>query len=368
MARSAFAKIVREERFLLVALGTSVVFFLFGDRLLGDLVDPRWLVGIFVWLFVTILGSALSVVRHADHVAMRLGEPYGTLVLTLSITSIEVISISTAMLHGQNDPALARDTIFSVVMIIMNGMIGLSLLVGGLRHREQSYNLQGANTYLSVIVPLTVLALVLPDYTQTTSGPTLAPMQEAVLVIISVGLYAAFLAIQTGRHRSYFTDSNSAAHAAEADAHPMLFHIVLLALFMAAVAFLAERLAGPLDYLIDTLHVPPAFAGLSIAILVAAPEAVGAVRAAAANQLQRSVNIFLGSVLSTIGLTIPAMLVVSRVTGHPIYLGLEHTDLVMLLLTLAVSIVTFASGRTNILQGLVHLLLFATYAALIFQS
>jgi Ca2+:H+ antiporter len=368
MARGSLAKIVRQEWFLAAALGTSLVFFLFGDRLIDEFDETPWLAGIFVWLFVVILGSALSVVRHADHVAVRLGEPYGTLVLTLSITSIEVISISTAMLHGQNDPALARDTIFSVVMIIMNGMIGLSLLVGGLRHREQSYNLQGANTYLSVIVPLTVLALVLPDYTQTTSGPTLAPMQEAVLVVISIGLYAAFLAIQTGRHRSYFIDGTSTAHAAKENAHPILFHVVLLALFMAAVAFLAERLGEPLDYLVDTLHVPSAIGGLSIAILVAAPEAVGAVRAAAANQLQRSVNIFLGSVLSTIGLTIPAMVVVSGITGHPIYLGLEHTDLVMLLLTLAVSIVTFTSGRTNILQGLVHLLLFATYAALIFES
>jgi Ca2+:H+ antiporter len=260
-------------------------------------------------------------------------------------------------------------------MIILNGMIGLSLLVGGWRHREQTYNLQGAGTYLSVIIPLTVLSLVLPDYTQTTAGPTLSKVQEVLLIGISIGLYGAFLVIQTGRHRSYFTAGQGAenhgdAHrpAPEPIAKSVLFHVVMLAIYMGIVSLLAEKLAEPVDYLIDTLHVPSSFGGLSIAVLVATPEAVGAVKAARANQMQRSVNIFLGSVLSTIALTIPAMLIVSRMTGHNISLGLEHTDLVMLLLTLAVSIVTFASGRTNIMQGMVHLLLFVAYLVLIFEA
>jgi Ca2+:H+ antiporter len=143
---------------------------------------------------------------------------------------------------------------------------------------------------------------------------------------------------------------------------------VLLALYMAPVVFLAEQLAHPVDYLIETLHAPIAFSGMIMALLVATPEAVGAVRAAGRNHLQRAVNIFLGSVLSTIGLTVPAMLIISRLTGRSFVLGLEHTDFVMLLLTLAVSVVTFASGRTNVLQGAVHLLLFAAYLLLIFQG
>jgi Ca2+:H+ antiporter len=359
-----------EDRFLIVGLGSTLAFMLWGEKLLDHFSESAWLVGVFAWLFLVILGSALSVVRHADHLAAQVGEPYGTLILTLSVTSIEVVAISTAMLHGENDPTLARDTVFSVVMIIMNGMIGLSLLLGGLKHNEQSYNLQGANTYLGVIIPLTVLSLVLPDYTTTTSGPTLSSFQEALLIFIALGLYGAFLAIQTGRHRSYFTDAEAATQdpLQKPSSRRLLFHIGFLALNMVAVVILSEWLGEPVDYMIDTLHVPSSLGGLSIAVLVATPEAVGAVRAARANKLQRSVNIFLGSVLSTISLTIPAMLVVSRATGHQIALGLEHSDLVLLLLTLAVSMITFGSGRTNVLQGLVHLLLFSAYLMLLFEA
>ncbi|HTJ62689.1 MAG TPA: calcium:proton antiporter [Alphaproteobacteria bacterium] len=370
MASRRSARFLGEDRFLIIGLGSTLVFLIWGEKLLAHFSQSVWLVGVFAWLFFSIMGSALAVVRHADHLAAQVGEPFGTLILTLSVTSIEVIAISTAMLHGQDDPALARDTIFSVVMIIMNGMIGLSLLLGGLKHSEQSYNLQGANTYLGVIIPLTVLSLVLPDYTTTTSGPTLSHLQEALLIFIALGLYGAFLAIQTGRHRSYFTDEAVAArHPLEQHStRHLMFHIALLAINMVAVVILSEWLGEPVDYMIDTLHVPSSLGGLSIAVLVAMPEAVGAVKAARANKLQRSVNIFLGSVLSTISLTIPAMLIISRATGHNIALGLEHTDLVLLLLTLAVSMITFGSGRTNVLQGLVHLLLFVAYLTLLFEA
>jgi Ca2+:H+ antiporter len=370
MVPSRSTRFLGEDRFLVVGLGTTLIFLMWGERLLGHFSESAWLVGVFAWLFFAIMGSALSVVRHADHLAAEVGEPFGTLVLTLSVTSIEVIAISTAMLHGQNDPTLARDTIFSVVMIIMNGMIGLSLLLGGLKHNEQSYNLHGANTYLGVIIPLTVLSLVLPNYTRTTSGPTLSHLQEALLIFISLGLYGAFLAIQTGRHRTYFTEAEvTARHPLERpSSRSPLFHVGMLAMNMVAVVILSEWLGEPVDYMIDTLHVPSSLGGLSIAVLVATPEAVGAVKAARANKLQRSVNIFLGSVLSTISLTVPAMLIVSRASGHQIALGLEHTDLLLLLLTLAVSMITFGSGRTNVLQGLVHLLLFSAYLTLMFEA
>jgi Ca2+:H+ antiporter len=304
--------------------------------------------------------------------AARLGEPYGTLILTLSVTSIEVMGISAAMLHGKDDPTLVRATLFSVVMIILNGMVGLSLLVGGWRHREQTYNLQGANTYLGLIIPLAVLSLIMPDFTQTTAGPTLSRVQETFLILISVGLYGAFLMVQVGRHRGYFAIEGEETHpprgAARPPRRPLMHHAVLLALYMVPVVFLVELLARPVDYLIETLDAPVALGGMIMALLVAAPEAVGAVRAAGENHLQRAVNIFLGSVLSTIGLTVPAMLVIGRLTGRSLVLGLQHTDFVMLLLTLAVSMVTFASGRTNVLQGAVHLLLFAAYLLLMFQS
>jgi Ca2+:H+ antiporter len=267
---------------------------------------------------------------------------------------------------------LVRDTLFSVVMIILNGMVGLSLLVGAWRHREQHYNLQGANAYLGVIVPLAVLSLILPNFTKTTAGPTFSLSQGVFLVLSSASLYSAFLAMQTSRHRGYFTLADKAVtHSADiqhAAPRALAWHAVLLAVYMLPVVFLAEQLAHPVDYFIETLHMPAALGGMAMALLVATPEAIGAVRAANADDLQRSVNIFLGSVLSTIGLTVPAMLTISYLLGREITLGLQSTDFVMLLLSLAVSVVTFSSGRTNVLQGAVHLILFAAYLLLIFQG
>jgi Ca2+:H+ antiporter len=361
---------VRDEWFLAVSAATGLAFLVSGGALLGGLSSPPWLALVFLWLFAAVLGSALCVVRHAERLAVRLGEPYGTLILTLSITFIEVVSISAVMLHGENNPTLARDTVFAVVMIVLNGMVGLSLLLGGWRHREQHYNLQGANAYLGVIIPLVVLSLLLPDYTQTTPGPTLSFAQEGFLVLVAVGLYAAFLAIQTGRHSGYFTGAAEAAgHAARAEAPPPIApHAALLVAYLVPVVFLAEQLAHPVDYLIETLRAPAPLGGVIVAVLVATPEAIGAARAALANHMQRSVNIFLGSVLSTIGLTVPAMVLIGHAIGRHVVLGVEHTDLVLLLLTLAVSVVTFASGHTNVVQGAVHLVLFAAYLLLIVQG
>ena len=365
------AHAVRDEWFLGVSLATTLVFALWSDRLFGFSTGPWWIGLVFIWLFGVVLVSALSVVRHADHLAEILGEPYGTLVLTLSVTAIEVMSISAVMLHGENNPTLVRDTLFAIVMIILGGMVGTSLLLGGLRHREQHYNLQGANAYLSVIIPLTVFALVLPNFTVTTPGPTLSVPQQIFVFAMSLGLYAAFLAIQTGRHRRYFLSdgSDETTPAALPKARRSLaWHTVLLLAYIGPVVFLAENLAVPIDYLIETLKAPATLGGIIIAMLVATSEAISATRSALANRLQRSINISLGSVLATIGLTVPAMLAISYVTQHEIYLGLASANQFLLLLTLAVSVVTFASGRTNVLQGAVHVVLFAAFVLLIFQA
>lgn len=367
MKPAHLGSLFRSEWMLVISAVTSVIFLLAGSRLLAGLNNPLWLIVVFVWLFATILGSALSVVHHADRVAERLGEPYGTLILTLAITFIEVVSISAVMLHGGNNPTLARDTLFAVTMIILNGMVGLSLLLGGWRRLEQHFNLQGANAYLGVIIPLGILAMVLPNFTASTDGPTLASSQELFLGISSLGLYFAFLGLQTGRHRAYFVDDEAPAVAVEKEKLPsMPRHTVLLVAYMIPVVFLAEYLAVPVDYVIETIKAPTALAGLIMAILVATPEAIGAIRSASQNQLQRSVNISLGSVLSTIGLTVPAILLVSHITHHPVTLGLQHTSLLLFLLTLTLCLVTFASGRTNVLQGAVHLILFVAYLFFIF--
>jgi Ca2+:H+ antiporter len=367
---------LRQEWFLILSAVTSVAFLFHSDTLLTGLAYPGWLALIFVWLFAAVLGSALSVVRHAEHLAVHLGEPYGTLLLTLSVTFVEVSSIAAIMLHGENNPTLARDTLFAVVMIILNGMVGLSLLFGGWRHKEQQYNLQGANAYLAVILPLVVLTLILPNFTQTTPGPLLSHAQDIMLALIGLCLYATFLVMQTGRHRGYFSVENNhdtdavaaGSHARHSGPQPVLYHVIFLVAYLLPVVFLAEQFAHPVDYLIETLQAPAALGGVIVAVVVATPEAFGAVRAAMANHMQRSVNIFLGSVLSTICLTVPAIILVSRLIGREIILGVEHTDTVMITLTLLLSVVTFASGRTNALQGAVHVVMFAVYLALIVQG
>jgi len=279
--------------------------------------------------------------------------------------------ISAAMLHGANNPTLARDAMFAVIMIALNGLVGLSLLLGGLRHREQHYNLQGTNSYLNVIMALAVLGLVLPNFTTSTSGPTFSTHQEIFLMVTSAGLYVIFLFIQTMRHSQYFMESQDVV-VRSASAHHQLqirstpYHAMMLVAYLLTVVLLAEKLAIPLDNSIEQFGMPQAFGGAIIAALVLAPEGLGAIHATLSNHLQRSVNILLGSVLATIGLTIPAVLTIGLITKRSVTLGVEGGNLPLLLLTLAVSLVTFASGKTNVLQGCIHLLLFAVFLLLIF--
>src|SRR5277367_2899361 len=203
MSSSALSGL-RREWLLLVAYATTALFLIFGKSWLADLSNPFWFTLMLGWLFAVIMGAAFAVVHHAESLAIKLGEPLGTLVLTLSVIGIEVMMISAVMLTGEGKPELARDAMFGVTMIVMNGMIGISLLMGGLRHHEQEYNLQGANSFLSLIVPLTVLGLILPNFTSASSGPTLSVLQSIFLAVMSVGIYSLFLIIQNWRHREYF--------------------------------------------------------------------------------------------------------------------------------------------------------------------
>src|SRR5437867_7392341 len=362
---------IRSEFPLAVALGTAAIFFSTGSRLVEIIAHPLALIGVFLWLFAVILWAAICVVRHADCLAIKLGEPYGTLILTLSAISIEVVMISTAMLHGANNPELGRDAIFAVIMIALNGFVGICLLLGGLLYREQHYNLQGVNAYINVIMTLAVLGLVLPNFTTTTSGPTFSTHQPIFLVVVTLLLYGIFLLIQTIRHRGYFLESKEAV-VVESSAHGSLhvrstaFHTVMLLLYLISVILLAEKFAIPLDNSIEHFGMPQEFGGAMIAALVLTPEGIGAIEATWRNQFQRSINILLGSVLATIGLTIPAVLTISIITNRQVTLGVQGGNLPLLLLTLAVCVVTFTSRKTNVLQGCVHLLLFAVFVLLIF--
>ena len=365
-----FGSAIRAEFPLLIGLGTAAIFLTVGRDLNELTTHVLPLLGVFFWLFAVILWSAMCVVRHADCLAIRLGEPYGTLILTLSAISIEVVMISTAMLHGANNPTLGRDAIFAVIMIALNGLVGLSLVLGGLRYREQHYNIQGVNAYLNVIMALAVLGLVLPNFTTSTSGPTFSTEQGIFFAVVSLLLYGIFLLIQTLRHRGYFLDLQETATKHSPHHLPRVrstgFHALMLLLYLATVIFLAEKFAVPLDNSMETFDMPQAFGGAIIAALVLSPEGLGGITASLHNQLQRSINILFGSVLATIGLTIPAVLMIGLLTKRSVALGLQGGNLPLLLLTLAVSVVTFTSRKTNVLQGCVHLLLFAVFVLLIF--
>src|SRR5436305_2207685 len=253
-----FVEVVRGEFALLIGLGTAAIFFAAGGQLVEIVAHPVAVIVVLLWLFAVILWSAICVVRHADCLAIKWGEPYGTLILTLSAISVEVVMISAAMLHGENNPTLGRDAIFAVIMIALNGFVGLVLLVGGLRHGEQYYNLQGVNSYLNVIMTLTVLGLVLPNFTTTTEGPTFSTEQQIFLVVVSLFLYAIFLLIQTMRHRSYFMESERAIVAPGSVDRPRrvqstAFHALMLVLYLIVVILLAEKFAVPLDNSIEKL-------------------------------------------------------------------------------------------------------------------
>lgn len=369
---------LRREWPLLLSFVTTVLFMLFGKVWMADLSQGLWFAFLTAWLFGVMLTSAFAVVRHAESLAVIFGEPLGTLILTLSAITIEVMMISAVMLTGEGKPAVARDTMFAVLMIILNGMVGLSLLVGGLRHHEQAYNFQGTNAFLGLLIPLAVLGLVLPNYTASSSGPTLSPFQSVFLAFMCLGLYAIFVTSQTSRYREYFIAPGASReeaakevghHHEDLEIHSATYHGMLLVLYLLPIALLAKQLAVPLDYGIRVIGAPPSLGGLLVAAIILSPESMSAVRAALADQMQRSVNILLGTALSTIGLTIPAVLAIGLFTGKTVILGLGVVEMILLLLTLAVSTLTFSGGgRTNYVQGAIHVLLFLAYLTLIFDK
>jgi len=329
---------------------------------------------LFVWLFAAILTSVFGVVRHAECLAIKLGEPFGTLILTLSVIGMEVLLVSAVMLSGTPDPAMARDTMFAVVMIVLNGLLGVALLAGGLRHREQQYNLQGAVSFLAMIVPLAISGMVLPYHTKGAPA-SLLTVRAAALIVITLGLYAAFLAIQTRRHPDHFVepeDARLSAEAAEAKEHShfvvrsLPYHVSFLIVNLLPVVLLSKKMAVVLEFGANRLGAPQALSGLIVAILILCPEGVSGIRAALGNRLQRAVNLLFGAALSTIALTVPAVVGISLGTGRPIELGLTPVNQILLSVTLVVCILTCATGRTNVLNGLVHLVLFLAYVILIF--
>ena len=313
-----------------------------------------------------LVGTVLSAVHHAEVVAHKVGEPYGTLVLALAITVIEVALIVSMMLAGGPETtALARDTVFAAVMLILNGIVGLCLVAGGSRYREQTFGQLGVSASLTTLAAIAVLTLVLPNYTTSVAGPVYSPSQLAFVAVVSLVLYGTFVLVQTVRHRDYFlppqAKQDTEAHATPPSSQQTAISAGLLVLGLVAVVLLAKAMAPTIEAAVARAGAPKAVVGIIIAMVVLLPEGLAAFRAARANRLQTSLNLALGSALASIGLTIPAVAIVSLSTGWTLTLGLDIKSSVLLLLSLFISTLSLSTGRTTVLQGTVHLVLLATY-------
>ena len=312
---------------------------------------------------VVLIATVFAAVYHAEVVAHRTGEPFGTLVLAVAITVIEVALIVSVMVAAPTEKAgLARDTVFAAVMIVMNGIVGLCLLWGGMRHHEQEFQLHGASAALAVLAALTTLTLVVPNVVGV--GPLFSTSQLVFAGTVSLVLYGSFVFVQTVRHRDYFLAleaDDEHAHAPSPSNRTAAASAGMLLVALVAVVGLAKSLTPTVEAGIDWLGVPKAVVGIIIAAVVLLPECLAALRAAQANRLQISLNLALGSVLAAIGLTIPTVALVSILIGQPLELGLDEKDRVLLVLTLIISVITLGTGRTTVLQGIVHLVVFAVF-------
>lgn len=311
-----------------------------------------------------LIAAVFAAVYHAEEVAHVTGEPVGTLVLTIAVTVIELALIVSLMLTGKAAPTLVRDTVFSVVMIITTGLVGACILVGGLRYREQTFDVTSAKIYLAMLIVLTTLSIILPNYTSSVAGGFYSTSQLAFISVAIIALYAVFLFTQTVRHRDYF--SGGASDAGKPVEGKLMASIFFLCVALAAVVLLAKLFAIEINAAVAAMGAPAGVSGVIIALVVLTPEAIAAVRAASRDDLQRSLNLALGSSLATIGLTIPAIAAANIFLQRPLILGLDPRDLALVMMTLAASILTFGTGRTNVLFGFLHLVIFGTFLFLAF--
>lgn len=357
-----------------------IAFTVYGGTWLAQPLTPVAAMVCFAVLFFTIIAASFGVVHEADLLAHKLGEPYGTLILTLSIVSIEVILIASMLLGPGEFPTIGRDSIFAVMMIILNLVMGLCLVVGGLKHGEQEYNAQGANAYLTMIVLLTGTALVLPNY--LSGAGEFTTLQAWTIAAITAGLYAVFLWLQMGREKRLFIQPPAGqmavaagnatlpanAPTTESGGNTSIWRSSALLLGMIIpIVLLAHHLAIVIDYGVVTAGAPIAVSGVLIAIIVFTPESLTAIKAARSNEMQRSINLCLGAFVSTVGLTVPAVLVIGLVTGKQVVMGISMLETVLLGLTVLLGMLSFNGQRTSVMQGAMHLALFAVYGFLLFN-
>lgn len=361
---------------LLVPLGTAIVSLggLEPSFAAGSAASVTWS----IWLFAAILIGAFRAISHADVIAERLGEPLGTIVLTLAAITIEVAAVCSVML--QADPSdgatVVRDSMFAVLMLTLNGLIGLALVIGGIRRREQQFNLQSTSSYLSLITVLAMITMWLPRASSSEPGGWMSDPMEIFVGGASLLIYLVFLWLQTTYYQEFFTvpageggpSRAPVVHASPPGGRPLAVPVTLMIVSLLLVIALAKTLGGKISATLDVLDLPAAIGGVLVAALVLAPEGLAALRAAGRDDMQRTVNVLLGSALATIGLTVPAVIVLRFVTGIEPEMGLEPPFLVLLIATLLVSAINLTRGRVNFLQGMVHLILFLAWIMVILDE
>ena len=330
----------------------------------ASVADLSW---IWIPVVVGLIGAVLAAVHHAEVIAERVGEPYGTLVLAVAVTVIEVALIVSLMIADDTpNMGLPRDTVYAAVMIIVTGMVGLCLFAGSLQHNEQTFSLHGVSAALATLAALAVLTMVLPSFTTSSPGATYSTGQLGFVALVSLLLYAAFVLVQTVRNRDYFLDEldpmpDAPGHGKAARQSALGWTLLALVASLVAVVLLAKALAPGITASLDAIGAPEAATGVFIAALVLLPESLAAFRAARANRLQTSLNLAIGSALASIGLTIPVVAVLSLVMGWTLELGLDSREVVLLALALLVSTLSLGTGRTTLLHGAVHLVIFGVF-------
>ena len=353
-----------KETSLIFPVLALVVLFLWGSSQTLPVV-----IAINLLALIGILSSAFSGVRHADVLAHRLGEPYGSLILSLSVVILEVSLISALMATGDAAPTLMRDTLYSIIMIVTGGLVGFSLLLGGRKFATQYMNLFGIKQYLIALFPLAIIVLVFP---MALPAANFSTGQALLVALISAAMYGVFLLIQTKTHQSLFVyeheddSDDDDPHHGKPSAQSSLWHAIWLIIHLIAVIAVTKMNASPLETLLDSMNAPVAFTGFLVALLILSPEGLGALKAVLNNQVQRAMNLFFGSVLATISLTVPVVTLIAFMTGNELQFALGAPEMVVMVASLVLCHISFSTGRTNVLNGAAHLALFAAYLMTIF--
>ncbi|MGS4344624.1 calcium:proton antiporter [Myroides odoratus] len=375
-----------KTRLRLAAVWAIVVLFLvFGPGLFDEALTGTIALGTFLLLLFTIIGAAFGVVKEADALAHKLGEPYGTLILTLSIVSIEVILIAAVLLGPGDNPTIGKDSIFSVMMIIMNLVMGLCILLGGFKFGEQEYNAQGTLSYMAMIILLGGIGLLLPNFIQGAGGGAFTPTQAIVLAGLVIVLYGFFLLLQMKNYKHLYQqpkagnmgilfsrrqaleEQATATKTTPINKKEIGVRTLILLGMIVPIVLLSHNMAAVVDYGIKATSLPPLLGGVLIAIIVFTPESMTAIKAALNNEFQRAINLCHGAFVSTVGLTIPAVLIVGLVTGKTVLFGMTATETILFIITLLLSLMTFIGKRTTPIMGMMHLVLFVVFILLIFN-